>query len=42
MKLDMLGLEYAFLGSTTFFLSDKNDKEKPLKKVADLMVVNDC
>lgn len=25
-----------------FFLSDKNDKEKPLKKVADLMVVNDC
>lgn len=25
-----------------FFISDKNDKEKPLKKVADLMVVNDC
>ncbi|HRP89316.1 MAG TPA: hypothetical protein PKX92_04710 [Edaphocola sp.] len=25
-----------------FFLSDKNDKETPLKKVADLMVVNDC
>lgn len=25
-----------------FFLSDKNDKERPLKKVADLMVTNDC
>lgn len=25
-----------------FFLSDKNDKKKPLKKVADLKVVNDC
>ena len=26
VKLDMLGLEYAFLGSTTFFLSDKTNK----------------
>lgn len=25
-----------------FFLSDKNDPEKPLKKVAELKVVNDC
>ncbi|WP_188753943.1 hypothetical protein [Parapedobacter defluvii] len=25
-----------------FFLSDKNDQEKPLKKVADLLIVNDC
>lgn len=25
-----------------FFLSDKNDPKKPLKKVADLLVVNDC
>lgn len=25
-----------------FFLSDKNDQERPLKKVAELMVVNDC
>lgn len=25
-----------------FFLSDKNDLEKPLKKVAELKVVNDC
>ena len=25
-----------------FFLSDKNDKEKPLKKIADAMVVFDC
>lgn len=25
-----------------FFLSDKNDKEKPLKNLADLLVVNDC
>lgn len=25
-----------------FFLSDKNDKEKPLKKLVDLKVVNDC
>ncbi|CAL1518728.1 hypothetical protein [Chitinophaga sp. MM2321] len=25
-----------------FFLSDKNDKEKPLKKIAELKVVNDC
>jgi hypothetical protein len=25
-----------------FFLSDKNDFEKPLKKIADLLVVNDC
>lgn len=25
-----------------FFLSDKNNTEKPLKKVADLLVVNDC
>lgn len=25
-----------------FFLSDKNDPEKSLKKVADLLVVNDC
>lgn len=26
MKLDMLGLEYAFLGSVTFFVSDKTNK----------------
>lgn len=25
-----------------FFLSDKNDKEKPFKKAAELLVVNDC
>lgn len=25
-----------------FFLSDKKDKEKPLKKAADLLMVNDC
>lgn len=25
-----------------FFLSDPSDKEKPLKKIADLQVVNDC
>lgn len=25
-----------------FFLSDKNDKERPLKKVAELKLINDC